>query len=79
MKTVTLAMEWREDEDGYMKLFIGELDAGWISVSHMRSPDGKIARVIADFTDDFDGEEHETREAAMEALEAAVLAMGVKE
>ena len=75
MKTVTLALEWRVDSWLDDALYIGPFHVGTVRCDPTRRDPSSfwIASGESPMSD------HPTREAAMEALEAAVLAMGVKE
>ena len=72
MKTVTLPVEWRMDRDGSDELYVGPHSFGWVIYDR---PGRYI--VEPDFHTTLE-HYYPTREAAMAALEAAVLALGVK-
>ena len=72
-KTVTLPMEWREDVNGVCDdLYMGPVLIGWI----MFDRSGRYI-VTPEFHTALE-RYYPTREAAMAALEAAVLALGVQ-
>ena len=76
-KTVTLALEWRNRSDEDKELYIARQCWGIVYPVYARM--APMWRAVGHDPIGFLRENHPTREAAMAALEAKVLAMGVKE
>jgi hypothetical protein len=72
-RTVTLPLEWRKNEDGFDELYVGPLSFGWVIYDR---PGRYIVEL--DFHTTLE-HYYPTREAAMAALEEAVMALGVKD
>ena len=77
MKTVTLALEWRNRIDDDVDLYVARRCWGNVYSVYARMVPMWLA--VGRDPIEFLRENHPTRESAMAALEAAVMALGVKD